>query len=97
MTNARFFRKMRAYWNYWKQSGHTLKYDINSFRVLTLTKSIQRAENLREVTKLADDRQEGTLMFWFTSEKNYRLEEPGSVLRSIWQTPVDDTRHSILD
>ena len=97
MTNARFFRKMRAYWNYWKQSGHTLKYDIKSFRVLTLTKSIQRAGNLREATKLADDRQEGTLMFWFTSQRNYRLEEPESVLKSIWQTPVDDTRRSILE
>jgi len=97
MTNARFFRKMRAYWNYWKQGGHTLKYDIKSFRVITLTKSIQRADNLRRAAKLADDKQKGTLMFWFTSEREYTLEEPGSVLRSIWQTPADDSRHSILE
>jgi len=97
MDNRRFFRKIKAYWHYWKQGGHTKKYDIKGFRVLTLTKSTQRADNLRKASRLADDRQVGSVMFWFTSEKHYKLEQPESVLRSIWQTPVDETWHSILE
>jgi hypothetical protein len=97
MTNARFLRKMRAYWLYYHQKKHIKNYNIKGFRVLTLTKSNQRADNLRQVTKQADERRQGSLMFWFTSEKSYELEDPGSILKAIWQTPVNDSRHHILE
>jgi hypothetical protein len=88
---------MKAYWYYWKQEGHTKKYNIKGFRVLTLTKSTQRANNLTQVTKQADEKQKGSVMFWFASEKSYELQDPGSVLKPIWQTPGDDNWHEILE
>ena len=97
MSNGRFLNKMRAYWNWWKRGGHTRKFDIKAFRVLTLTKTEQRKENLRKITKAADERQRGSLMFWFTSEKKYSIQEPQSILAPIWQTPVDDNFHSLLE
>jgi len=97
MTNARFLKKMKAYWNWWKQGKHTKRFDIKAFRVLTITKTEKRKENLREITKKADDRQKGSSMFWFTSERNYSLQKPESILDAIWQTPKDNNYHSLLE
>lgn len=97
MTNARFLKKMIAYWNWWKQGKHTKRFGIKAFRVLIVTKTQKRKENLREITKKADERQKGSLMFWFTSERNYNLQKPESFLESIWQTPKDDSYHSLLE
>lgn len=98
MANDIFFRKMWAYWRWNKrEKGHTKKFGIKAFRVLTITKSEQRKQNLRKITKGADYRQEGSYMFWFTSEKNYSIQEPESILAPIWQTPVDDNFHSLLE
>jgi len=97
MTNNRFLRKMRAYWRWSRQGKHTKKFGIKAFRVLTITKSEQRKENLRKITKGADDRHKGSYMFWFTSEQNYSIQKPESILGPIWQTPVDDSFHSLLE
>lgn len=97
MTQERFLNKMKAYWYYWKENQHKKKLEIDSFRVLTITKSQERKENLRELTKQADDRKNGSEMFWFTSEENYNLKDPQSILKPIWQTPRDDTWHHLLE
>lgn len=98
MDNARFLRKMRAYWVWGvKDKGHAKNFGIKSFRVLTITKSEQRKENLRKTTKNADDWQKGSPMFWFTSEQNYNMEKPESILKPIWQTAKDDRHRSLLD
>lgn len=97
MTNQRFFNKMKAYWQYWKQDQHKNKLDIDSFRVLTITKSQERKENLREITRQADDKKTGSEMFWFTSEENYNLKDPETILKPIWQTPKDNALHHILE
>jgi hypothetical protein len=96
MTNKRFLDKMRGYWQLWKQ-GLQEKWGFKNFRVLTITKSEARKENLRKITKQADDRKVGSLMFWFTSTEKYSLKEPENILKPIWQTPKDDTFHSILE
>lgn len=97
MTNARFFKKMKAYWNWWRQGGHTRRFGIKAFRVLTIAKTEKRGENLREITKKADDQQTGSFMFWFTSEENYHLDRPESILGPIWKTPKESNLYSILD
>ena len=97
MTNARFFKKMRAYWNWWRQGRHSKRFGIKAFRVLTITKSEQRKENLRRITQQADDKQRGSPMFWFATEKKYSIQRPESILEAIWQTPKDDSYHSLLE
>lgn len=97
MTNERFLHKMQGYWHFYTQGKHQQKFGIDSFRVLTVTKSKMRAENLRRVAKKADDKQMGSAMFWFTSEENYNPEKPETILQPIWQTPKDATLHHLLE
>jgi len=97
MTNARFLNKMRAYWHWWKQGGHRRKFGIESFRVLTITTTEQRKENLRRRAKEADAKQAGSGIFWFASEESYQLKEPETILKPIWQTPRDDAMHHLLE
>jgi len=97
MTNQRYLMKMKAYFQYWKQGKHKEKHNIESFRVLTITKSEARKENLRKITKEADDRKVGSAMFLFTSEEHYNPTDPASILRPVWQTPKDDTLHHLLE
>jgi len=98
MTNRRFLAKMKAYWKWgMREKGHTKKFGIRAFRVLTITKTEQRKENLRRVTKQADNARTGSLMFWFTSQGNYNIQKPEGILEPIWQTPKDDSFHSLLE
>lgn len=96
MTNARYYNKMRAYWLWWKQ-GLSKELGIESYRVLTLTKTEQRKENLKRVTKKADDRQSGSSIFWFTTKEDYHLGDPKTILGKIWQTPKDEINHNLLE
>ena len=94
MTDERFFKKMAAYWQWWKANGHERKFKIKSFRVLTITKSEARKENLRKITKQADSTGRGSEMFLFACANSYNLEEPASILGPIWQSPKDDSWHN---
>ncbi|MEW6680032.1 MAG: replication-relaxation family protein [bacterium] len=97
MINKRFLQKMKGYWYYWKEQGCYNKYKIKNFRVLTITKSKERMENLKRITRNADEKKQGSTLFWFTCEKNYSLKEPSNILKPIWETAKEDGLHSLLE
>lgn len=97
MARERFLKKMRGYWQWWREEGHKRKFGISRFRVLTVAVSEERKENLREITKQADEGRRGSEMFLFACEKAYDLEKPESILRPIWQSPKDSAHHHILE
>ncbi len=98
MKTKEILDKMRGYWQMWKQEAHQDKFNISVFRVLTITISEKRKENLRLVTKQANDnRKGGSEMFLFACEKDYNLEKPESVLKPIWHSPKDDKPHHLLE
>jgi hypothetical protein len=97
MSLERFLKKMKAYWQWWLEEGHKKKFGISVFRVLTITISEERKENLRKITKKADERQRGSEMFLFACEKDYNLEKPETILKPIWQSPKDDKYHHLLE
>jgi DNA-binding HxlR family transcriptional regulator len=97
MQGKRFLSKMQAYWQWWLEEGHNKKFDISVFRVLTITISRKRKENLRKITKRADDRKQGSEMFLFTCQKDYNLKKPESILKQIWQSPKDNSWHHLLE
>jgi len=97
MTQERFVKKMRIYWKWWREERCEKTLGIEKFRVLTITPSKERAENLRRATKRADDRKQGSNMFLFLSEKEYSLKNPEAVLSPLWLSPKDETKHSILE
>lgn len=97
MTNDRFMKKLKAYWTWWKQGGSQKKHKIEGFRVLTVTRSEQRRDNLREVAKQASPGKTGSGMFWFACEKDYSIDNPESILGEIWLTSKDNQRHALLE
>ncbi len=92
----RFLAKMRKYWSY--RPAWLKEVGVNvGFRVLTIALTKTRADNLKKVTKQADDKKTGSEMYWFTSETNFNPENPETILREIWQTPRDDIFHSLFE
>jgi hypothetical protein len=86
MTLERVANKFKGYW-YWKaDGGHTQKIGINSFRVLTICLSDERAENLRQVAAKANGRETGSDMFWFARANAYDLQNPENILAPIWRS-----------
>ena len=96
MTTMRYFRKLRAYWLWWKAGGHRRKFGIPRFRVLTVTTSEKRKENLRRLATDADDGRRGSPMFLFACNKSFSLGDPQTILEPIWQSPANNTLQRIL-
>lgn len=90
-------KKLRAYWQFWRQGKHTELLNIQSFRVLSVVKSDRNLENLRRVAKKADPKEEGSPMFLFISEGDLDLERPEKVFERVWLSPKDDTPVSIIE
>jgi hypothetical protein len=95
MDQSTFFQKMLAYREWYKKGGHRKKFNIDSFRVLTITISEERKENMRMRSKKADAGK-GSTMLLFTCEKNYSFEKPETILAPIWQSSLDNIPHSLL-
>ena len=99
MTNARFLNKLRAYWLWYGQGGQRKKFGFENFRVLTLTRTKRRMENLIQATQRLDDKDKNSYMFWFCCEKDYDLSNSQTVLQKIWRTAAagDHKLHSLLE
>ena len=95
MTQDRFLRKLQAYWHLAAKKGFA---DIpDAFRVLTITNSSMRTENLRIKAKAADRQQKGSRMFCFATQDAYDLKHPEALLEHIWRTPADPELCSLLE
>jgi hypothetical protein len=95
MTNDRFLRKLTGYYHFWRQDKHK-NHGLSAFRVLTITISVARKENLRAIAKNADTNKQGFAGFWFAYEKEY-AEHPENLFKPIWQTPRDDSYRALLE
>ena len=88
MSNGRYFSKLKAYYAFWATYVRDGKSPIKQMRVLTITRSEERKQNLR---KIADQLSpEAKNLFWFICEKAY-LGNPQQVFAATWQTLEDDT------
>jgi len=98
MSRERFLDKLKIYWK-WRNDERLLKtLGISKFfRVLTITYSEERKENLRAISKNADDSGQGTSRFLFLSEKTYSLTNPEKLFSPLWLSPKDNAAHSLLE
>jgi len=97
MTGKRILKKMKGYWNYWKEGGLSKEIKIENFRVLTVANIKKRKNNLCKITKKADEKQKGSSLFWFAYEKQITLENPGDFFfANIWNTAKEDKFFSLL-
>lgn len=92
MTNRRYLAKLKSYFHYWQEQ---VLPERKSLRVLTVTLSEERKQNLRHIARQASPDGRGLDIFWFACEKPY-LAQSSALLGPIWQTPGDDTLRSIL-
>jgi hypothetical protein len=99
MSGRRFSRKLRAYLAWRREGKSREKLGTEFFRVLTLTKSRERRDNLCKIAQDVCRREEdpnAPWLFWFASETDYRLENPASVLDAMWRVPIDEELHMLL-
>ena len=92
MTNARYLAKLKAYFHFWRTQVRDGTYPsgMKGFRVLTVTLSEERKQNLRRIAAEVDAQGRGLNMFWFACEKSYRAR-PEDILSAIWQTPQSES------
>jgi len=95
MQISRFTLKLQAYAAYRRAGKHTDKFGIKHFRVLTVTTSPARCQNLIAAAAAnADIRKEGR-MFLFTVAENLPLLEPAKIFDKIWTMPGISERASL--
>ena len=97
MKTERFVDKLKTYWSWRDDERLKKKLRLSRFRVLTITPSERRSDSLRNAGKGGDPRGDGSLMFLFAPETEYKLSEPKKLLEPIWKSPKDDTPHTILE
>lgn len=94
---TRFFTKLKAYWTFWREGTYKETYNRSVFRVLTVTKSPERRDNLRGVAQRVSDTQDPMLgMFWFAALSD-SLDNPSAILAPIWRSGGDEQQHSLLE
>jgi len=101
---SRFKRKLQAYWNLYlamKKENKRHPLGAPNFRVLTVTSSEEYLDWIpkgyhRILMRVAAE-VKPSLMFYFTTEDAYSLQEPERILGKIWLSPADKNYHSILE
>lgn len=90
MTTKRFKTKIVAYQTYYAGGGYVRRFGARSLRVLTVTTSAIRAENLRLVAEQAGGKQR----YWFTALERV---QPDTVLHDpIWQVATRETAEPLI-
>jgi hypothetical protein len=82
MTTKRFFRKLEGYWWHWRSGRLQERFGVRNTIVVTVTKTVERAENLTVVAGAIDaPRHRGLRMFLFGSEHGLSLKDPQEILK----------------
>jgi protein involved in plasmid replication-relaxation len=88
MSNARYLAKLKSYYAFWATYVRDGRSPIKQMRVLTITRSEERKQNLRKIANQISP--EAKNLFWFICEKAY-LGNPQQVFAPTWQTLEDNT------
>jgi hypothetical protein len=97
MPNDKFLQKLKIYWQWKREKRYEQRLGITRFRVLTLTISDKRKQNLRLTAKEADEQRRGSNMFLFLSEKEFSLKNPEVLFSPLWLSPKDEAKHSLFE
>jgi hypothetical protein len=87
-THARFQKKIKAYWYYFLQERHTKKHGIKTFRVMTITRTQERADELCEAAAKVLP-YEARKFYYFAPDTLFSLINPGPLLEDIFKTAHD--------
>ena len=90
------YRKLAAYWQLYRAriAEHA---GISSFRVLTVTTSETRVDNMRSIARAMDPKQKGSALFLFTTADRIALDDPApSLTAPIWSSPIQNEATRVL-
>jgi hypothetical protein len=84
LLRSSFYKKMLGYHAVWEKRILGKTFHFKDVRVLTMTTSNERIENMIEVGREMDPRKKGLGMFLFTTQDLLSLEHPEKVFQEIW-------------
>lgn len=85
MTRERYVQQLANYGRWYQRGGHTEELGIKRCRVVTVTKSEERARTLLEAATRCSELDSALPMFWFASEA--RFAGSASVVDPVWHVP----------
>jgi hypothetical protein len=94
MSTKRFVSKLRAFAAYWREKRRAEKF--HNFRVLTVTTSEVRRDNLLRAAAAEEDVRRLAPLFLFAADKDLPLSNLESALEKIWKVPEREELCSIL-
>lgn len=89
LTHERMLNKFRAWWKASRSRLHMEWFRVPSLVVLTITPTTLRRDNLKELSRQADDWQKGSRLFRFASATDFSPEAPAAFVDPIWHTARD--------
>jgi len=92
MSNTRWQHKVRAYTNFRSSGQSQTHYGTSRFRVLTITTSDARLQNMKAATEQAN----GGNWWWFTTFDALDIWNPRALLVSAWQIAGGSGLHSLF-
>ena len=85
-------QRYRGYFQFHREKGFA-KWGIRAARILTITTSEQRRNNLTQLAQGADDRKSGSRLFLFAWYDDFQRDPLGR----IWSCPADKGLHTLFD
>ena len=92
MTNTRWAGKIEAYVHFRSSSLAQKHYGTRNFRLLTVTTSQRRLDNLKQTTEGAG----GDRYFWFTTKDQVDIWEPEKLLGKVWEVATRENTFSLF-
>jgi len=92
MPRERFLAKLHAYQTWYAAGGHTRALGMRLFRVLTVTKSVERMRSLLTISAAAPRLASRLGAYWFATSTDISFGDPGRLLGSIWHTAAEPER-----
>lgn len=86
MGNKAWKKKIQAYIAFRNTGRSEQYYGTRNFRLLTVTTTLKRLENLKRTTEKAG----GNHFFWFTTQPQLNIWEPETIVESIWHIAQQD-------
>lgn len=84
LMRSSYYKKMLGYYYAWKEGVFAKIFHFKHARVLTVTTSDQRIENMVEMGRQIDTWNKGLGMFLYLPQKELRLEQPAHIFEQTW-------------